>query len=304
MDILSDRVEPSMPFLSCHIEIIKPGVATRRNPPKQKIWLLIVCCRYSQAVFVDCLLECTTAVVIIGLRKLQTYYSMPKVITSDRGTNFLGAKRVLEEMVEMGSHQFEWRLVPTGDHNFVGTVERQVALAKRILNQKLAGAVVSFNEMLVLTAKTARILNSKPMTYQTAGEDVDTWSIITPLLGGRDVEGLCSLETKAEDKITRGLKCVEEISRQFWETYRQKLLPELLKSTKWRKEQNLLSPGDIVLVENSTEMLRRHRIGQVVEIRPGGRSTVVKYKLSDDVASSDHEVSTRRLFKVDFPQDT
>ena len=59
----------------------------------------------------------------------------------------------------MGSHQFEWRLVPTGDHNFVGTVERQVALVKRILNQKLAGAVVSFNEMLVLTAETARILN-------------------------------------------------------------------------------------------------------------------------------------------------
>ena len=40
---------------------------------------------------------------------------------------------------------FEWHIVPTGAHSYVGSVERQVGMVKCVLNRKLSGAVVNNN---------------------------------------------------------------------------------------------------------------------------------------------------------------
>ncbi len=84
-------------------------------------------------------------------------------------------------------------------------MERQVALMKWVLNKKLEKATVTFNELLTLTAETAKILNGKLLNYITADEDLNYLRVITPLdlLGGRDVQGLCVLDTGGRDKITR-----------------------------------------------------------------------------------------------------
>jgi hypothetical protein len=146
-------------------------------------------------------MEFSTQAVIIGLRKLQAYYNMPRVVTTDCGTNFVGSKGILDDLMKPASLHFEWRLVPTGTHNHVGTVERQVGMVKRIWNKKLTGATVTHNELLLLTAETVRILNSKLLTYVIAGADVNTWCIILPadLLGGRNNDGLCTFETKSPE---------------------------------------------------------------------------------------------------------
>ncbi len=68
-----------------------------------KVWILVAVCRYSQAVFLDEMLDCTTEVVITSLRKLQAFYTMTSVITSDRGTNFMGAKRILDDVMRRGN---------------------------------------------------------------------------------------------------------------------------------------------------------------------------------------------------------
>ena len=40
---------------------------------------------------------------------------------------------------------FEWHIVPTGAHSYIGSVKRQVGMVKRVLNRKLSGAVVNNN---------------------------------------------------------------------------------------------------------------------------------------------------------------
>jgi len=287
------------------IEVTKPGVGTRKTKTKYKVWLLIVCCRFTQALFVDCLTDYSAEAVIIGLRKLQAYYNMPKVVTTDRGTNFVGAKRVLEDVLKDTRMDFEWKLVPTAAHNFVGTVERQVALVKRVLNKKLDGAYVTFNDLLVLCAETARVLNSKPLSYATHGDDVNTWRLISPadLLGGRTNDGICTFETGCRDKITQRLRNLEELTKQFHQVYREQLMPELLRSVKWRQAKEPLKVGDVVLVDDSTSMLRKFRLGRVQEVRSGGRTILARFKLSDDAKVTDNEISARRLLRVNLPQE-
>ena len=310
-DVLPDRIEPSVPFHHVHmdiagpIDVVKPGVGTRKTKTKYKVWLLIVCCRFTQALFVDVMTDYSTEAVLVGLRKLQAFYNMPKIVTTDRGTNFVGAKRIMEDVLKDTRMYFEWRLVPTAAHSFVGTVERQVALVKRVLNKKLGGASVTFNDLLVLCAETARILNSKPLSYATAGDDVNTWRLISPadLLGGRTNDGICTFETGCRDKITQRLQNLEELTKQFHQVYRQQLMPELLRSVKWRHAKVPLAVGDVVLVDDSTSLMRKFRLGRVQEVRAGGRTVVARYKLSDDARVSDNEISARRLLKVNLPQD-
>ena len=85
---------------------------------------------------------------------------------------------------------FEWHIVPTGAHSYIGSVKRQVGMVKRVLNRKLSGAVVNHNDLLLLTAETAKILNSKPLNYATQCN----------LLGGRVNDGICSFEPDARTK--------------------------------------------------------------------------------------------------------
>ena len=309
-NILPDRVEPSVPFQEVHmdlagpIEVVKPGVGTRNTKTKYKVWLLIVACRFTQAVFIDVLTDYSTEAVLVGLRKLQAFYNMPRRVTTDRGCNFAGTKRILDELLKDTRMHFEWHLVPTAAHSFVGTVERQVGLVKRVLNKKLAGATVTFNDLLLLCAETARVLNSKPLTYATAGEDVNTWRIISPadLLGGRTNDAICTFETGCKERITKRLENLEELTRQFHQVYKEQLMPELLRSIKWRRNEVLLEPGDVVLVDDSTSLMKKFRLGRVQEVRPGGRTVVAKYKLSDDAAATDNETSARRLLKIDLPK--
>ena len=79
-------------------------------------------------------------------------------------------------------------------------------------------------------------------------------------------------------------------------------MPELLRSIKWRRNEVLLEPGDVVLVDDSTSLMKKFKLGRVQEVRPGGRTVVAKYKLSDDAAATDNETSARRLLKIDLPK--
>jgi len=151
----------------------------------------------------------------------------------------------------------------------------------------LAGATVTFNDLLVLCAETAKVLNSKPLTYATQGDDVNCWRIISPadLLGGRTNDAICTFETGCKEPITRRLENLEELTRQFHQVYKV-----------------LLEPGDVVLIDDSTNLMKKFRLGRVEEVRPGGRTVVCKFKLSDDAAATSNETSARRLLKINLPK--
>ena len=156
-----------------------------------------------------------------------------------------------------------------------------------------------------MTAEVARILNNKPLSYATQGDDVETWRVISPadLLGGRTNDGICTFETGSKDKITRRLEHLEELTRQFHNVYREQLLPELIKSVKWKKGKNPLCEGDVVIIDDSTNMVKKYRLGRIQQLRDGGRTAVVRFKLSDDSRATDNEISTRKLLKVDLSQE-
>ena len=102
------------------------------------------------------------------------------------------------------------------------------------------------------------------------------------LLGGRTNDGICTFETGCKDRITRRLEHLEELTRQFHDVYREQLLPELIKSTKWKKGKNPLSVGDVVIIDDSNNMVKKYCLGRVQQLRDGRRTAVARFKLNDD----------------------
>ena len=282
------------------IDVRRSGVVTRKNTGTTSVYIFLAVCRYSGALFLDVLQSYATDAVILALRKLSATHRLPEFVTSDRGTNLCGGKRILDEILSNTEFKFDWQLVPTGAHHFVGTVERQVSVVKRLLQKKLKSQTATFNELLVLCLEVARIINSRPLTYKTSGESDELWRIITPahLLGNQPQETICNLQTGGKESITKRLRHLEGLQEQFWKSYREEILPELLKADRWRTERNVIAPGDMVLVDLSNELTKKLVLGRVEDVKPGGRTAGVRYRKSKDVEMSTHEVSTRHLLKI------
>ena len=58
----------------------------------------------------------------------------------------VGAKNKLEKHYA-NSTVFEWKVVPTAAHHFIGGAEKMVGMMKKLLKRKLDGAAISHNEL-------------------------------------------------------------------------------------------------------------------------------------------------------------
>jgi len=196
--------------------------------------------------------------------------------------------------------EFSWSQVPARAHHFIGQAEKMVGLTKRLLSKKLLNSTVNFNELLVLLLEVCKIMNSRPLTVEAAN-DPEVWRLISPgqLLGNVDHQPLCNVAMKPEDQISSRLKLIEDLSSQFWTSYRSEILPKLLRMSKWKEEMaQPLTDGDIVLVTSTNPLMRCLRLGRVTKIEEGRKTARVLFRLTDKSPLEEHPVSVRQLLKV------
>jgi len=304
-DVLPDRLVPSRPFEAVQVDLMGPLVTrratakTRSQKATKKVWVFVVVCRFSGALWLDALEKYDTSSILLSLRKLEAVHCLPKMIVSDMGTQLSAARKTLEKT--LGSQvEFSWSQIPARAHHFVGQAEKMVGLTKRLLSKKLTNTTVNFNELLVLLAEVSKIMNSRPLTVEAAN-DAENWRLITPgqLLGNVDRQPLCNVAMNPEDQISCRLKLIEDLSAQFWSSYRQEVLPKLLRMSKWREEMaEPLARGDIVLVTSTNPLMRCLRLGRVTEIEEGRKTARVLFRLTDKSPLEEHPVSVRQLLKI------
>ena len=143
-------------------------------------------------------------------------------------------------------------------------------------------------------------MNSRPLTIEAAN-DAENWRLITPgqLLGNVDRQPLCNVAMKPEDQISSRLKLLEDLSAQFWTSYRQEILPKLLRLSKWKDEMaEPLADGDVVLVTSTNPLMRCLRMGRVTRIEDGRKTARVLFRLTDKSPLEEHAVSVRQLLKI------
>ena len=216
-------------------------------------------------------------------------------MVSDCGTNFVGAVNELKELVseldqdkiqQSTAHQgVKWNFNPPGAPHFGGIHEPMIKSAKKAIYGVIGTSNVTDEELITAVARAESLLNSRPLTHQSANPQD-----IVPLTPNHFLHGQLGGQFAPEtvDTTEFSLRQVQEIISQVWRRWLQEYLPLLNRRSKWMQVLKDLKKDDVVLVLDSKLPRGRWPLGCIIETYPGrdrytrvakiqcGASTVVR----------------------------
>ena len=183
----------------------------------------------------------------------------PEEVTSDNGTNFVGADRELRELLlamdqgqiadNAASDGIRWNWNPPLGSHFGGVFESLVKVAKKTLKAVVGNAGLTDDELQTAIKEVEALMNSRPLTYE--GADPRDEPVLTPnhflvgQLGGQ-------LAPQVTDDIAfnprNRWRLIQDLVKLFWKRWREEFLSTLNTRKKWREAKDNLKVGDVVLV--------------------------------------------------------
>lgn len=271
---------------------------------RQKRYLCLFTCLTSRAVHLEMAYGMDTDSFLNAFYRMVNRRGFPKEVLSDNGGNFVGANRELKELLlaldkdkiqnSIANQGIKWHFIPPLAPHFGGVHETMIKAAKKAIYAILGSADVTDEELMTAFTGAEALINSRPLTYQTA--NVNDNIPLTPnhFLFGQ-VGGLFAPESVDELEYSprKRWRRVQELVRHFWHRWMREWLPGLNSRQKWQRENSDLKVGTIVLVISSDSPRGHWPLGRVLDIYPGrdGHVRVVKIKVG-------HNILTRPINKL------
>ena len=114
------------------------------------------------------------------------------------------------------------------------------------------------------------LINSRPLTYQSANPSDDT--PITPnhfLIGQEGGQFAPGSVDSGQFSPKKRWRRVQELVRHFWHRWLREWLPTLNRRSKWRKEQKDVQVNGVVLVVAPDTPRGQWPLGRVLAVFPG-----------------------------------
>lgn len=283
-------------FTHTAVDFAGPFVTIQgRGRSRVKRYLCLFTCMNTRAVHLEMAYGLDTDSFLKAFYRFTDRRGYPEQITSDNGGNFVGANRELQELVSKlnqrqivkstGIHCLKWNFNPPLASHFGGVFEIMIKAAKRAIYAILANAEVTDEELTSAFIGAEALLNSRPLTYQSASP-----TDIIPLTPSHFLHGELGRRTAPaamdEDRHPRTRwRRVQEVIRHFWHRWMKEWLPSLAARKKWTTSSRNFAVGDVVLVINSQTARDHWPLGRIVAVHPGqdGRVRVVDVKIGDTV---------------------
>jgi len=216
-------------------------------------------------------------------------------IFSDNGTNFVGAKRALDEMQQLLSSQehqrnltrslanngIKWSFIPPHSPHWGGKWESSVRSVKLHLRRIVGKSGLTFEQMQTLIAQISAVVNSRPLCY-TPDTDLNYLSPAHFLIGR-------PFTTVPEGDLTHlpinrldYWQNLQSMYQGFWKRWHQEHLTSLQQRQKWSNKERNIAVDNVVLVKDSNLPPAAWIPARVVEAHPGpdGLVRAVKLKTS------------------------
>ena len=263
-----------------------------RGRPRLKRYLCLFTCLQSRAVH----LEVATSLDVSGFMnafvRMTNRRGTPLQVVSDNGTNFVGAAREMEELVramdkdvvvrQAADRGIQWSFNPPAAPHFGGVHEALIKSAKRAIYAILAPAEVNDEELITAVTAAEALLNSRPLSYQSA--DARDLLPLTPnhfLYGQQGRPFVPKGTDTAAGNIHQRWRVIQNLVLAVWKRWMVEILPLLNPRAKWRQEQPDLKVDDVVLLVDKNTPRGQWRLGRVQETFPGrdGHVRVVSVKV-------------------------
>jgi len=220
----------------------------------------------TSAIHLELVTDLTTETFLAALRRFTSLRGKCSKIYSDNGTNFVGAKRSLNEMQELLSSQrhkdivtstladdgIQWVLIPPRAAHWGGKRESAVRCVKLHLRQVTGSSTLTFEQMRTLLAQISAVISSRPLCYTSDTKD----NYLSPahFLIGRPLTTVPDPDTHTHHIPVGRLgywQIIQAMLQGFWKKWHQEYLTTLQQRPKWTTSTLNLSIDDVVLVKES-----------------------------------------------------
>ena len=266
-----------------------------RGRSRQKRYLCLFTCMATRAVHLEVAFGLDTDSFLIAFYRMASRRGLPQEVTSDNGTNFIGASRELKELVAQLDKQMidqstankgvKWHVNPPLAPHFGGVHEVMIRAAKRAIYAILSEAEVKDEELITAVTGAEGLINSRPLTYQSANPADNV-----PLTPNHFHHGQLGGEFAPQSVDSTGFNLkkrwrrIQELVRNFWQRWMQEWISGLSPRKKWWKPQRDLRVGDVVLVASSDTPRGHWPLGRVTAVHKGddGHVRVVKLQVGQN----------------------
>ena len=189
-----ERVEFVRPFHATGVDFT--GAYQFIDPETDELAKAYVClftCTSSRAVHLELLHTLTTQEFLLAFRRFCASHSVPSIMISDNGTNFLGCHNFLKQISDepevrshMNDRQIVWKFNTPRSPWSGGFFERLISVVKGCLSKSLYRRKITFEELRTILCEIQTIVNNRPLTY-VSGERDDEYLTPNHLLFGRNI---------------------------------------------------------------------------------------------------------------------
>ncbi|XP_068229550.1 uncharacterized protein [Palaemon carinicauda] len=157
------------------------------NDIPSKAYICLFTCTSSRAIHLELVRTLSTVDFLLALRRFCAFYSTPRVIISDNGSNFQGCNQFLQQikdkpevLAHLNHLSIQWKFITPRAPWFGRFYERLIGVVKGSLSKALYHKRVTFDELHTVLCEIKSIANNRPLTY------ISDSCKITRLIFGRD----------------------------------------------------------------------------------------------------------------------
>jgi hypothetical protein len=207
----------------------------------------------------------------------------------------VGADRNLQELVSLNNninHNIEvsnqlsqqgihWHFNPPGAPHFGGLWEAGVKSVKYHLVRVIGASRLNFEEMSTTLTQIEALLNSRPLTPESANPN--DLSALTPghfLIGAPLTAAPDSDVTELNPGRLDRWQLIQQMYQTFWKRWSKEYLTRLQQRPKWMCETADIAVGNLVTIRDENLPPMSWKLGRVQVIHPGndGHVRVVTVK--------------------------
>ncbi|XP_029178506.1 uncharacterized protein LOC114946224 [Nylanderia fulva] len=286
----ASRVTPCRPFFNTGVDYAGPLTLKSfrgRGAKTVKGYFIIFVCFSTSAVHLEVATDYSTDGFLAAYKRFTGRRGLCSTITSDCGTNFVGAASELKKLFTASSKEWahianilandgvKWSFNPPSAPHFGGKWEAGVKSVKHHLRRVIGETLLTYEELSTLLIQIEAILNSRPLS--ALSDDPSDSVALTPghFLVGNSLTAVPepSLIDLPQNRLSR-LQMLRQMTESFWRRWSSEYLHELQTSSKWHRKQEKFQEGSLVIVKDERFPPTKWPLARIIETHPGSDGLV------------------------------
>ena len=295
-DLPADRVTRyKTPFSFVGVDCFRP-FWVKRARSQVKCYGVLFTCLATRAIHLEVAQSMDTDSFLNSMRRFIARRSVPEVMRSDNGSNFVGGCKELREAISGWNksqiHEFllqrnvKWLFNPPSGSHFGGVWERCIRIVRKILVALMKEQPLDDKGLTTLMCEVESIVNGRPITRSS--DDLSDSEALTPshLLLLQSGPRLPPGVFRKEDGYSRRRwRQVQYLADVFWRRWIREYLPQLQERQKWTYPSRNFAVDDIVLVVDDRVPRSSWPLGRITSVLKNStdehvRSVTVKTRTS------------------------